>query len=98
MGGGDQGDTYMTPGMLQNHATRAFSAYRPLGGPDMATGAIDFALGWVHNVHFGQESHKMESLEKQIALEDVEHYFHRDCKGLLKFCHYSCCVHLGGND
>ena len=67
MGEGGRGDTDMTPGMLQNHATRAFSAYRPLGGPDMATGAIDFALGWVHNVHFGQESHKMESLEKQTA-------------------------------
>ena len=90
MGGGDQGDTYMTPGMLQNHATRAFSAYRPLGGPDMATGAIDIALGWVHNVQFGQESHKMELSEKQTALGDVEHYFHRDCKGLLKSCHYSC--------
>ena len=50
MGGGDQGDTYMTPGMLQNHATRAFSAYQALGGPDMATRVVDIALGWVHNI------------------------------------------------
>lgn len=48
--GGDQGDTYMTPGMLQNHATRAFSAYQALGGPDMATRVVDIALGWLHNI------------------------------------------------
>ena len=50
MGGGDQGDTYMTPGMLQNHATRAFSAYQALGGPDMTTRVVDIALGWLHNI------------------------------------------------
>ena len=40
----EEGDTYMTRGMLQNHATRAFSAYLVSGGPDMATRVIDIAL------------------------------------------------------
>ena len=70
MGGGDQGDTYMTPGMLQNHATRAFSAYRALGGPDMATTAIDIAQGWLHNVQSGQKSHKMEVSEQRNILRE----------------------------
>ena len=38
-----------------------------LGGPDMATGAIDIALGWVHNVHFGRESHETDLFEEQAA-------------------------------
>ena len=55
----------------------------------MATGAIDIALGWVRNVHFGKEWQKINLLEEKAALGDGEHYFHRACKDLLKFCHYS---------